>query len=275
MASPSELEAEVNRHSNKLDNPSRRRLLKGFLHLGLSSIGLYGTTMYNKNHPGARDGPEQTQDAKNETEKSQVQDSLVKKFAPGILYVASEITPQYLHILDENDAGLMGGMMGFGMTAMIAIKPDNDFAIPIYCATGATILTGRALDLYSTQKFARTVQDSRCREYGFDQFYFEANRMLPAHPKPSDVLSLDQLKDEATKVTLNILAIPVGIQVGMWSAEAFFNNLKNDCLLRLGMQMGDEVKDRLTKGHSDNQIFGYLRAVRDNGIEKAKTYTPT
>ena len=119
------------------------------------------------------------------------------------------------------------------------------------------------------------MQDPRFREYGFDHFFLEANRRLPQHPKPNDVLSSSNLTNDVVEVILGTAMFGHGLQIGVDGLDVSFGNLRDGYGIQLGMQIGDDVKQRLAKGHTDDQIRHYLNVVRASGIEKAKSFTPT
>ncbi len=248
------------------DRPlTRRQSFARMAHLVLNVGGFFVVVRYAGNLPGIR--------------KPNPAKVPVKKFAKEIIYASiGNPTPNYLNIVrnDVNDynANLLPFLIGLSMTTLITKKPDNDFALAFYGASGATALTGRALDEYSTIVFSRTMQDPRFKEYGLDKFFGEQNAILPIHPKKSDILNLENLSREALVVGLGTVCIPLGMAIGTLGLDAFFHNLRGNYLMHVAMDIGDQVKHRLAHGHTEGQIMEYLDTVRANGLEKANSLYP-
>ena len=283
MVPLSGLEEMLREMKHEFNRPlTRRDFFKRNLIAGANLVGMLGLMSISSEY--RQDTPQTSEPAEkyNPTQRKPSQQNPVKKFAAKIYDVANELTPDFLNVLQAKvddgklkyDGSYMGTLLGVSMVAMIFKRPDPLFVTGFYGAAGVTMLTGRMLDNYSTLKFAKTFEDPRFEEYGFNRFILEGNSNLPAYPKPSDTLSLRNLTNETLAVLFGTANIPWGLELGWQGVNVFFNNMKIDYALRLAMQIGDEVKDRISKGHTDDQIRHYLTVARQSGIEKAKSFKP-
>jgi len=193
--------------------------------------------------------------------------SPVRKYSNDIISNAYGLIPSTLLPPKEEDS-VIGSIAGFATGLGLSYFPrTRETASAVFPMVGAGCLVSRLLDEYSTWRFAHTMQDSRFKEYGLNEAFGEANTSLPLHPSPDDILSKQNIIQEAGLVAFGALSLPVGMSFSAMGIPVFYNNMRVDRVMRVCMNMGDVVKIKLALGHSDEQIKGYLSRVKLDEIE--------
>ena len=245
------LEELMDRFERKLEDPiSRRNLIRGAfrssLYSGMGILGAKGLKANNRNTTQPKDTVPLSDSNPS---------SPVKKFAYDITTTAENLVPEVLHSGDGNGIGsLTGGLLSFA----IAARPDKDFATMLYLSSGIGALINRILDDYSTISFSKATRDPRFAEYGFGQIYVETNPYLPAHPTTRDILSPNSLGREVKNVVFGTIYLPAGFEATGHTPIVVYHNLRLAHEMQLAMRIGDEVKARLARGYSDDQVRDYL-----------------
>jgi len=133
------------------------------------------------------------------------------------------------------------------------LQPQADIVFPrernkdrrvFLCSLVATFF-GRVVDNYSTVRVLSESQDPRFKEYGFDDYIFETNPQMDAHPDVTYLLKPKNFIPELIYLGLSYASPMIGSFTATGSFFAYSNNGRIEEIIDTGYKVGDLVKAKL------------------------------
>lgn len=265
----------MDKYNSWLDKPmSRRELFRQSLPMIAAVVG--GLSFIANNYPLGKE--QKPQDTKPLVDPYPT--SPVKKYSSQIAKAADDMLPELYGDFfgKEGEIGyrtlkmMIGNGAGAVATIGATMKNDPELTELLFILSGISTASHRILDKASTIKFADTMRDPRFKEYGLDEFYVELNPRLPPHPTPQDLLSPSKLYREAINVVSGAISPPVGFFALMDMWDVPIHNLHVDFKMRLAMELGDKVKERLARNQSHAEITDFLANVSYRDLRPNKNF---
>lgn len=178
----------------------------------------------------------------------------VKYFSGSIVGAAYDITGSISDktLLELSAGGVVGNFLFSYLLKNEGLSVNGKFGIGAF-------LAARVVDVISTLENAKHMENPKFKEYGLDNYFYEQNRMLPASPSQVDVIA-GNIKDLPLVVPLAYAAPFAGRTYMGLVPGITINNLKIAQTIGMGINIGDSVKNMISEGKNQDDIFRYLNA---------------
>lgn len=147
-------------------------------------------------------------------------------------------------------------------TAISIFSTSQFYGNPIYHASGlVSYLTNKISDYYTSPRVRELTEDPRFKEYGIDKYVIEKNISLPGHPTKKEFFNTKQKIIQTLLLITSAILPGIGHGIGATTPIVYENNRAVYKRIKKAFEIGDEVKEKIEAGLSEEQIKRHLNEL--------------
>jgi hypothetical protein len=138
---------------------------------------------------------------------------------------------------------------------------------------GLAFLANRVVDIGTSLKITKEMDDPRFVEYDLNKYYREKSPLVVKHPTPREFITPTMLIGNLIGLAISSTFGPnLGYGMAAGTPQTYLNNRNVARQIRLGKNIGDEVKAMIENDTPDADIRQFLSNLKENKKKTLDTY---